>query len=212
MFFCPWDSPGKNTVVGCCALLQGIFLQGIFPTQGSNLGLLHYRQILYLLSHQGNSPHISNVIGYLSFSVWLASPSLTISNSLHVAANSNQHFKNVSSWLLTSRHHILQTRRWQVDFLRINRKWLSELYVDEDSEAETVTLPFRQVIQVTGITGGVMLQTCQDLLNSKSIKVAIHTHTTLRNIISSSARSTATIIRQHMLFLLLATWVKKWQS
>ena len=64
-----------------------------------------------------------------------------------------------------------------MDFLRINRKWLSELYVDEDSEAETVTLPFRQVIQVTGITGGVMLQTCQDLLNSKSIKVAIHTHT-----------------------------------
>ena len=25
-----------------------------FPTQGSNLGLLHYRQILYSLSHQGN--------------------------------------------------------------------------------------------------------------------------------------------------------------
>ena len=32
---CPWDSPGKNTGVGCHALLQGIF-----PTQGSNLCLL----------------------------------------------------------------------------------------------------------------------------------------------------------------------------
>ena len=32
---CPWDSPGKNTAVGCHALLQGIF-----PTQGSNLCLL----------------------------------------------------------------------------------------------------------------------------------------------------------------------------
>ena len=32
----------------CHALLQGIFL-----TQGSNLGLLHGRQILYRLSHQG---------------------------------------------------------------------------------------------------------------------------------------------------------------
>ena len=31
---CPWDSPGKNTGVGCHALLQGIY-----PTQGSNLGL-----------------------------------------------------------------------------------------------------------------------------------------------------------------------------
>ena len=39
------DSPGKNTGVGCHALLQGIF-----PTQGSNPGLLHYRQILYWLS------------------------------------------------------------------------------------------------------------------------------------------------------------------
>ena len=36
------DSPGKNTGVGCHALLQGIF-----PTQGSNWGLLHCRQILY---------------------------------------------------------------------------------------------------------------------------------------------------------------------
>ena len=41
------DSPGKNTGVGCHALLQGIF-----PTQGSNPGLLHCRQILYHLSHQ----------------------------------------------------------------------------------------------------------------------------------------------------------------
>ena len=29
---CPWDSPGKDTGVGCQA-----FLQGIFPTQGSNI-------------------------------------------------------------------------------------------------------------------------------------------------------------------------------
>ena len=35
---CPWDSPGKNTGVGCHALLQGIF-----PTQGLNSGLLHCR-------------------------------------------------------------------------------------------------------------------------------------------------------------------------
>ena len=42
---CPWDSPGKNTGVSCCTLLQGIFL-----TQRSNLRLLHLlhcRQVLY---------------------------------------------------------------------------------------------------------------------------------------------------------------------
>ena len=46
---CPWDSPGKNTGVGCHALLQGNF-----PTQGSNPGLLHCRWILHWLSHQGS--------------------------------------------------------------------------------------------------------------------------------------------------------------
>ena len=43
------DSPGKETGVGCHFLLQGIFL-----TQGSNLGLLHCRQILSRLSHKGS--------------------------------------------------------------------------------------------------------------------------------------------------------------
>ena len=38
-------------VVGCYS-----FLQGIFTTQGSNLGLLHCRQILYHLSFQGSPP------------------------------------------------------------------------------------------------------------------------------------------------------------
>ena len=106
----PWDSPGKNTGVGCHFLLQcmkvksesqvaqscltlsdpmdcsrpgssfpeifqarvlewvaiafskdsGVgsysLLQGIFLTQGLNLGLLHCRQILYCLSHKESPP------------------------------------------------------------------------------------------------------------------------------------------------------------
>ena len=43
---CPWDFPAKDIGVGCHFLLQRIF-----PTQGSNPGLLHCRQILYRLSH-----------------------------------------------------------------------------------------------------------------------------------------------------------------
>jgi len=46
----PWDFPGKSTGVGCHFLLQGIFL-----TQGLNLGLPHCRQPFYHLSHQGIS-------------------------------------------------------------------------------------------------------------------------------------------------------------
>ena len=44
------DSPGQNTRVGSHSLLQGIF-----PNHRSNPGLLHCRQILYQLSHQGGS-------------------------------------------------------------------------------------------------------------------------------------------------------------
>ena len=39
---CPWDSPGKNTGMGCHFILHGIF-----PTQGLNLCLLFCRRILY---------------------------------------------------------------------------------------------------------------------------------------------------------------------
>ena len=39
---CPWAFPDKNTGTGCHFLLQGIF-----PTQGANPHLLHYKQILY---------------------------------------------------------------------------------------------------------------------------------------------------------------------
>ena len=46
--FCPWNSPGKNTGMGCHAFHQGIFL-----TQRANLYLLHCTQILYPLSPQG---------------------------------------------------------------------------------------------------------------------------------------------------------------
>ena len=52
-FHCPWDSPGKNTGVGCHALLQGIF-----PIQGLNSVLPHCRWILYHLSHQGSLIYI----------------------------------------------------------------------------------------------------------------------------------------------------------
>ena len=45
--YSPWNSPGQNTGVGSLSLLQGIF-----PTQGSNLGLLHCRRILYQLRHK----------------------------------------------------------------------------------------------------------------------------------------------------------------
>ena len=64
----PWNSPGQNTGVGSLSLLQGIV-----PTQGSNPGLPHCRQILYQLSHKG-SPYIytytnTHIYNYIQFPV-----------------------------------------------------------------------------------------------------------------------------------------------
>ena len=60
--FCLWDSPGKNTGVGCPVLLQDILL-----TQRLNphpLCFLHCRQILYHLSHQGSPFYFIDVYNF----------------------------------------------------------------------------------------------------------------------------------------------------
>ena len=54
----PWSSQGQNTDVGSLSLLQGIF-----PSQWSNPGLLHCRWILYQLNHKG-SPRILEWVAY----------------------------------------------------------------------------------------------------------------------------------------------------
>ena len=66
---CPWDSPGKNTEVGCHA-----FLQGIFSTQGLNPSLLGvlYRQAdsLPLVTPGKPSNHLTGNSQHSSFDLW----------------------------------------------------------------------------------------------------------------------------------------------
>ena len=57
--FCPWDFPGKNTGVGCHFLLQGIV-----PTQGSSLCLLHWQVDSLPLNHR--EAHLKNEVKSLS--------------------------------------------------------------------------------------------------------------------------------------------------
>ena len=54
----PWNSPGQDSLVGSLSLLQRIF-----TTQRSNPCFLHYRWILYQLSHKG-SPRILEWVAY----------------------------------------------------------------------------------------------------------------------------------------------------
>ena len=59
ILYSPWNSPSQHTGVGSHS-----FLQGIFPTQGSNPGLLHCKWILYQLSHKGHCPRTLEWVAY----------------------------------------------------------------------------------------------------------------------------------------------------
>ena len=61
----PWDFLGKRPGVGCHFLLQRIF-----PTQGSNPGLLHCRQTLYHLSQQGRLPYHCLISSHQKYHVY----------------------------------------------------------------------------------------------------------------------------------------------
>ena len=67
--YSPWNSPGQNTGVGSLSLLQGIF-----PTQELNQGLLHCRQVLYQLSYQGSPILSSGITLNVAISVYEVPP------------------------------------------------------------------------------------------------------------------------------------------
>ena len=82
----PWNSPGQNTGMGSLSLHQGIF-----PTQGSNPGLLHCRRILYCLSHQGS----------LRILEWVAFPFSRGSSQLRDRTQVSRHCR----WVLYQLNH-----------------------------------------------------------------------------------------------------------
>ena len=63
---CPWNYPGKNTGVGCHSLLQGIS-----PTQGWNLCLLHWQADCPPLCHLGSPSNIYTLFIYPFITVCL---------------------------------------------------------------------------------------------------------------------------------------------
>ena len=99
----PWNSSGQDTGVGSLSLLQGIF-----PTQRSNRGLLHCRQILYQLSHKG-SPTILEWVAY-PFSRGSSRPR----NRTRVSCTAGRFFTN---WVISHLHfcpQLVATALWGV--------------------------------------------------------------------------------------------------
>ena len=94
----------KNTGVGSQSILQEIF-----PTQGSNSGLLHCRQILYRLSHQGSQINILSLSYYMKL-LWseifssYPSPTKSKPGSSHCCFSSvddHRHFSVFSDSIVT---------------------------------------------------------------------------------------------------------------
>ena len=79
LFETPWTI--QNTGLGKLSLLQGIF-----PTQGSNLGLLHCKQVLYYLSHQESAcgkPRFSSWVGRIPWRWEWLRPSVFLPGEFH---------------------------------------------------------------------------------------------------------------------------------
>ena len=105
---CPWSSPCKNARVGCHSLLQSIF-----PTQGSNSGLPHSRQILYCLSHQGS----------------LDRP---YPPTKHFLASDNSAEVEISCIDSTKRHKNMYLKwlyRWELIHIQHSETWITTVYL-----------------------------------------------------------------------------------
>ena len=89
--YSPWNTHGQNTGVGSHCLLQGIF-----PTQGLNLGLSHCRWILYQLNHQGGG-NIFNTRGEFA---WSGAFGLPLPDPSFLCSFYNEAMKNKLTMLL----------------------------------------------------------------------------------------------------------------
>ena len=106
--YSPWNSPGQNTRVGNLSLLQEIF-----PTQGSNPGLPHCRQILYQLSHKGSSEWEKIFANLIS----VKGLTSKIDKELIVINSKNKFFFLLKKWEKDPKRHFFQGRHkngWQV--------------------------------------------------------------------------------------------------
>ena len=137
------DSPGKNTGVGCHALFQRIF-----PTQGSNPGLPHCRQLLYHLSQQG-SPRILE---------WVADPFFRGSSQLRdqtwISCTAGRFFtiwatRDITKWsILKSADYNLCSWRWR-SFIQSAK---ARSWADCGSDYQLLNAKFRHKLNKVGKT------------------------------------------------------------
>ena len=119
--YSPCNSPGQNT-----GMSSRSFLQGIVPTQRSNLGLLHYGLILSQLGHKG-SPRILEWVAY-----HLSRGSSQPNNWTRASCNAGRFF---TSWV-TRASLVAQTVK---SLPAMRQTWVQSLGWEEPLEKEMAT-------------------------------------------------------------------------
>ena len=131
---CPWDSPGKNTRVGCHFLLQGII-----PAQGSNPGILHYQTGSLPLAPPGKPPlatmliinplspltGITDSMWVVEYCCWgkeLYQTHLPLHRVKHMA-NTQQIISDLLSWFTMVSHISLTFRYFVFCFIFCSFSW-----------------------------------------------------------------------------------------
>ena len=115
-FLCPWNFSGKNTRVGCHFLLLRIF-----PTQGSNLCLLHWQADSLPLSDQGSPNEAFPMVQWIKNPPANAGDTSSISGSRRWEGNGNPlqysclgNPMDRGAWWVTV-HEVTRCRTWLSD-------------------------------------------------------------------------------------------------
>ena len=145
---CPWNSPGKNTGMSSLSVLQGIF-----PSQGSNLGLPHCRWILYQLSHKG-SPRIQEWVA-----VFFSSGSSRPRDWTQVSCMAGGFF---TPWVTReAQGQGLATFKWS------RQKWLFHVgicFITSWRQTPTVSAPVKSLQRLArSLWGDSGLETCEQI-------------------------------------------------
>ena len=136
--FCPGNSPGKNTGVGGHFLLQGIF-----PTQRPNPGLLHCRPLT--LSHLGSPRGILEELNWKNF-LWKSLSWLDVHANSGIKSRRKPYLcptKAMASWNFLTENHwgwvvpaLLRARHVPQTLPRVNmvskNKWPNTALMSRD--------------------------------------------------------------------------------
>ena len=105
------DSPGKNTGVGCHAILQGIF-----PTWGSTPGVYHCRWILYPLKYENHPGELNCSTSVPPTSKLLAISQIQSTESLHLPS-----YDFLKNWVRPER--LLLKRSFLKTLFNVSSPW-----------------------------------------------------------------------------------------